>query len=233
MEPDDDLDAQAALAAIIREDHHAPLPRRASLALSADGSCSSARMSRPSNHNDDELSLPIEEEATHKTMRRRRLSSLKDKIKRPGFLEMRRVSGVLKIDPKLRLVPFDRSALTEFQALLCPFEDAAASSEAAVDSVLAAMNDLLETIISGMLDEHDTLNNSKLARDVSVQAVALLVSGIEDLAAATSTTAGAAHLRDMAHRLGAIDAFVRTYFLNEIHELEQVVNSLEDSLEQT
>ncbi|EQC41862.1 hypothetical protein SDRG_00718 [Saprolegnia diclina VS20] len=229
-----DPDAQAALAAIIREDHHAPLPRRASLASSADGSCSSMRMSRHLNLADDELSLPISEDvpatmdATNKMLRRRRLSSLKAKITRPGFHEMHRVSGVLKIDPKLRLVPFDRSALPEFQTLLRPFEDSSASSD--VHAVLATLNDLLETIISSMLDDQDTLNNSMLAREVSVQAVALFVSGIDDLAAA-STTAGGAHLRDMAYRLGAIDAFVRTYFLNEIHELEQVVNSLEDSLE--
>ncbi|KDO29851.1 hypothetical protein SPRG_19732 [Saprolegnia parasitica CBS 223.65] len=228
--------SQAALAALIREDHHAPLPRRASLALSADGSCGSTHKLRHCNLSDDELTLPIEEEvpataeATNKMMRRRRLSSLKARVARPSFHEMQRVSGVLKIDPKLRLVPFDRSALTEFQTLLRPFEDVATTTPA-VDCVLASLNDLRETIISSIFDEQDTLNNSRLAREISIQAVALFVSGIDELAAATST-AGAAHLRDMARRLGVIDAFVRTYFINEIHELEQVVNSLEDSLEQ-
>ncbi|OQR91867.1 hypothetical protein ACHHYP_04271 [Achlya hypogyna] len=237
--------AQAALAALIEEDHHQPLRRRNSRQSSfttPDSPDSSSRRSsvlgvRTRQSSTVEVELPIEEEAPEvadaigKAARRHRLASLRDAVSHnaPRISDLHRVSGVIKIDPKLRLVPYDRSALGEFQALLNAFPD---TIDATAARIQGSMNELLHAIIAMMLDEQETLNHSKVARETAAHAMILFVSGLYDIATTGLSPGLADLLKNLAGRISALDAFVRSYFTSEAHELEQVVSSLEDSLEQ-
>ncbi|OQS04050.1 hypothetical protein THRCLA_20989 [Thraustotheca clavata] len=170
-----------------------------------------------------------------KAARRVNLAQLQDKVLNCSsvkMMELRRVSQVVKIDPKLRLVPFDRCALSDFQMLLSTFKEFM-GEDSMVHQVYTSLNDMLHVIIKTMLEENDTLNNSKLARIVSVQSMQLFVSGIYDIAATKCMPESFSNLlMDLCGRISALDAFVRNYFVNEVHELEQIVSSLEDSLKQ-
>ncbi|RHY84619.1 hypothetical protein DYB28_005126 [Aphanomyces astaci] len=118
----------------------------------------------------------------------------------------------------------DPSHVASFQKLLSSFDEGDNALR-----IVTTLNSMLQSIVSAVVTDID---NAKIAREASVHAITLFVHGVQEVATEVQSPALSALLNDLSHRILQLDKFVRGYFILETLELDQVVASLEDSLDQ-
>ncbi|KAF0737648.1 hypothetical protein Ae201684P_006400 [Aphanomyces euteiches] len=167
-----------------------------------------------------------------------RRSSLQNRIQQcmPRLAELRKASissSFVKVDPAIRRVPTDCSQVSDFQkTLLATFEDDANDENETIRQIFVALNSMLQSIIMEIVVEGQGLTNSRIAREVSISVVALLVRGIQEIAQAINQPSLKMLLLELGRRFTHVHEIVRSHFILETLELEQIVSSLQDTLGQ-
>ncbi|ETW07266.1 hypothetical protein, variant [Aphanomyces invadans] len=162
------------------------------------------------------------------------LATFKNKVSMhmPQFGQLRRASltsSMIKVNPNVRRVPSDRTHVGAFQKLLSTFDDVPPDCGETGRSIVTTLNGMLQSVISAVVHDFD---NAKIAREGSVHAITLFVHGVQAVATEVANPVLATLLHDLSDRILELDKFVRGYFILETLELDQVIASLDDSLDQ-